>query len=131
MKLRRPMDAPPKAPTYAVVPVDEAAITDALKAHLIRSIGHAPGAVDALGAVVDATCPRPEWQIGIYTALVRRAFPRLSATAQRTLIKALEMTHLPIARSDLQQVTPAALDTIAAAMAEELARHEAGERQPS
>jgi hypothetical protein len=130
MKRRRPIDAPPP-PIYAVVPVDEAAVTDALKAHLIRSVGHAPGAVYALGAVVDATCPRPKQQVGIYTALVRRAFPRLSVTAQRTLIKALEMTHSPIARSDLEQVTPAALRTLAAAMAEELTRHEAGERQPS
>lgn len=131
MKLRRPIDVPPKVPTYAVVPVDEAAVTDALKAHLIRSIGHVPGVVDALGAVVDATCPRPKCQVGIYTALVRQAFPRLSATAQHALVTGLVMTHSPIARGDLQQITPAVIDALSAALAEKLTRHEAGERQPS
>jgi hypothetical protein len=131
MKRRRPINVLPKVPTYAVVPVDEAAVTDALKAHLIRSLSSVPGAVAAFGAVMEATELRPERQVGIYTALVRQAFPRLSAAAQHALVTALVMTHSPIARSGLQQVTPAVLDTLYAACAEELARLRAGERQTS
>jgi hypothetical protein len=134
MKRRRPIDVPPKVPTYAVVPVDEAAVADALKAHLIRSLSSVPsvpGAADAFVAVMEATELRPESQVGIYTALVRQAFPRLSAAAQHALVTALVMTHSPIARSGLQQVTPAVLDALSAACAEELTRRRAGERQTS